>query len=156
MYIFCSPFLKKLLPKILGFSFATLLIWFKGVSPSGSFLTIFTSRSDHWFAFHNVISCIHLSDIGILLKRRKMETTMKNHPFCSSQLKEMVDQLEGWRVRNLSLYHEGASNTKDARDALMSLIRDDEKRQLMFCELRYESMVQSGIEHLQERRRREK
>jgi hypothetical protein len=85
-----------------------------------------------------------------------METTMKNHPFCSSQLKEMVDQLEGWRVRNLSLYHEAASNTKDARDALMSLIRDDEKRRLMFCELRYESMVQSGIEHLQERRHREK
>jgi uridine kinase len=26
----------------------------------------------------------------------------------------------------------------------------------MFCELRYESMVQSGIKHLQERRRREK
>jgi hypothetical protein len=57
-----------------------------------------------------------------------METTMKNHPFCSSQLKEMVDQLEGWRVQNLSLYHEAASNTKDARDALMSLIRNDEKR----------------------------
>jgi uridine kinase len=38
----------------------------------------------------------------------------------------------------------------------MSLIRDDEKRQFVYCELRYESRVQSGIKHLQERRRREK
>jgi hypothetical protein len=57
-----------------------------------------------------------------------METTMKNHPFRSGQLKEMAYQLEGWRVQNLSLYHEASSNTKDARDALMSLIRNDEKR----------------------------
>jgi hypothetical protein len=85
-----------------------------------------------------------------------METTMKNHPFCSSQLKEMVDQLEGCRVQNLSLYHEAASNTKDARDVLMSLLRDDEKRRLVFCEHRYESMVESGIEFLKERRRCEK
>jgi hypothetical protein len=85
-----------------------------------------------------------------------METTMKNHPFCSSQLKEMVDQLEGYRVRNLSLYHEAASNTKDAREALVSLIGDDEKRRLVFCELRYASMVESGIKFLQEKRRCEK
>jgi hypothetical protein len=85
-----------------------------------------------------------------------METTMKNHPFCSSQLKQMADQLEGWRVHNLSLYHEAASNTKYACDALMSLIRDDEKRRLVFCELRYESMVQSKIKHLQKRRHRGK
>jgi hypothetical protein len=68
----------------------------------------------------------------------------------------MADQLEGWRVHNLSLYHEAASNTKDARDALMSLIRNDEKRRFVYCELRYESMAQSGIKHLQERRHREK
>jgi hypothetical protein len=52
---------------------------------------------------------------------------MKNHPFGSKQLKEMVDQLEDYRVRNLFLYHEAASNTRDARESLMSLIRDDEK-----------------------------
>jgi hypothetical protein len=85
-----------------------------------------------------------------------METTMKNHPFCSSQLKEMGDQLEGYRVRNLSLYHDADSNKKDARVALMSLIRDDEKRRLVFCELCYDSMVESGIKFLQEKRRCEK
>jgi hypothetical protein len=85
-----------------------------------------------------------------------METTMKNHPFCSSQLKEMTDQLEGCRVRNLSLYHEAASNTNDARDALMYLIRNDEKRRLVFCEHRYESMVESGIKFLKETHRCEK
>jgi arginine utilization protein RocB len=85
-----------------------------------------------------------------------MKTTMKNHPFCSKQLKEMVDQLEGYRVHNLSLYHEAASNTRDARESLISLIRDDEKRRLVFSEGRYDSMVESGIEHLQERRRCEK
>jgi hypothetical protein len=85
-----------------------------------------------------------------------MKTTMKNHPFCSSQLKQMADQLEGCRVRNFSLYHEAASNTRDARESLISLIRDDEKRRLVFCEHRYDSIVKSGIEHLQERRRCEK
>jgi hypothetical protein len=85
-----------------------------------------------------------------------METTMKNHPFCSGQLKEMVDQLEDGRVQNISRYHEAASNTKGARAALMSLIRDDDKRVSVYCELRYEARVQSGIKHLQEMRRREK
>jgi hypothetical protein len=85
-----------------------------------------------------------------------METTMKNHPFCSSQLKEMADQLEGYRVRNLALYHEAASNTKDSREALMSLICDDEKRRLVFCEILYASMVESGIKFLKEKRRCEK
>jgi hypothetical protein len=85
-----------------------------------------------------------------------METTMKNHPFCSSQLKEMMDQLEGYRVQNLSLYHEAASNMKDARESLMSLIRDAEKRRFMYCELRYASMVEAGIKFLQEKHRCEK
>jgi hypothetical protein len=85
-----------------------------------------------------------------------MKTTMKNHPFCSKQLKEMVDQLEGYCVQNLSLYHEAASNTRDARESLISIIPDDEKRRLVFSGDRYDSMVESGIEHLQERRRREK
>jgi hypothetical protein len=85
-----------------------------------------------------------------------MKTTMKNHPFCSKQLKEMADRLEGYRVQNLSLYHEAASNTRDARESLISLIRDDEKRRLVFSEDRYDSMAESGIKHLQERRRCEK
>jgi hypothetical protein len=38
----------------------------------------------------------------------------------------------------------------------MSLIRNDEKRRLVLCEHRYESMVQSKIEFLQEMRRCEK
>jgi hypothetical protein len=85
-----------------------------------------------------------------------MKTTMKNHPFCSSQLKQMADQLEGCRVRNFSLYHEAASNTRDSRESLMSLICDDEKRRLVLCEDRYDSMVESGIKFLKERRHREK
>jgi hypothetical protein len=85
-----------------------------------------------------------------------METTTKNHPFFSGQLKEMVDQLEGSRIRNLARYHEAASNTEGARDTLMSLIRDDDKRVFMYSELRYEARVQSGIEFLQEMRRCEK
>jgi hypothetical protein len=68
----------------------------------------------------------------------------------------MMDQLEGYRVQNLSLYHEAASNTRDARESLISLICDDEKRRFVYSEDRFNSMIQSGIEHLQERRRREK
>jgi hypothetical protein len=74
-----------------------------------------------------------------------METTTKNQPFCSAQLKEMVDRLEGSRVKNLARYHEAASNTEGDCHNLMSFIRDDEKRRLVFCELRYEIMVESGI-----------
>jgi uridine kinase len=85
-----------------------------------------------------------------------METTTENHPFCSAQLKEMVDKLEGLRVQNLSYYHEAASNTEGARHNLMSHIRDDEKRRLMLCQHRYEIMVESGIDFLQEMRRCEK
>jgi hypothetical protein len=85
-----------------------------------------------------------------------MKTTMKNHPFGSKQLKEMADQLEGYRVQKLSLYHEAASNTRNARESLISLICDHEKRRHVFSDDRYDSMVESGIKFLQERRRREK
>jgi hypothetical protein len=68
----------------------------------------------------------------------------------------MADRLEGCRVRNLAHYHEAASNTEGARDYLISLMRDDEKRRLVLCEYRYESMLQNGIEFLQEMRRCEK
>jgi hypothetical protein len=84
-----------------------------------------------------------------------MKTTMKN-PFSSQQLKEMADKLEDYRVQNLSLYNNAASNTRGARESLFSLILDDDKRRLVFCEDRYDSMVESGIKFLQERRRQEK
>jgi hypothetical protein len=85
-----------------------------------------------------------------------MDTTTKNHPFCSAQLKEMVDQLEGSRIRNLARYHEAASNKEGARDTFMSLICDDDKRVFVYSETRYEARVQSRIEFLQEMRRCEK
>jgi undecaprenyl pyrophosphate synthase len=85
-----------------------------------------------------------------------MKTTKKNHPFGSKQLKEMADQLEGYSVQNLSLYHEAASNTRNAREALMSLIRDDETPRRVLGELHDDSMVESRIRFLQERRRCEK
>jgi hypothetical protein len=81
-----------------------------------------------------------------------MKTTMKNHPFGSKQLKEMADQLEGYSVRNMSLYHEADSNTKDAREELMSFIQDDESPRRVLSERRYDSMVESGIKFLQEKR----
>jgi hypothetical protein len=79
-----------------------------------------------------------------------MKTTTKIHPFCSAQLKEMADRLEGVRVRNLDHYQQAARNTEGARDTLMSLIRDDDKHVLVLCELRYEARVQSAIDFLQE------
>jgi UPF0288 family protein (methanogenesis marker protein 3) len=85
-----------------------------------------------------------------------METTTKKHPFYSAQIKEMVDRLKGSRLRNLARYHEAARNTEFARDTLISLIRDDEKHVFVYCQIRFESRVQSGIEFLQEMRHREK
>jgi hypothetical protein len=85
-----------------------------------------------------------------------METTTKNHPFCSAQLKEMADRLEGSRVKKLAHYHEAAHNTEGARDTLMSFIRDDDKRVFVYSETGHEARVQSGIEFLQEMRRCEK
>jgi hypothetical protein len=85
-----------------------------------------------------------------------METTTKNHPFCSAQLKEMADRIEGSRVRNLARYHEAAHNTEGSRDTLMSLIRDDDKRVFAYSETGYEARVQSGIKFLQEMRQCEK
>jgi hypothetical protein len=85
-----------------------------------------------------------------------METTTKNSPFCSAQLKEMADRLEGSRVRNLAHYQQAARNTEGVRDTLMSLIRDDDKRVFAYSETGYERRVQSGIEFLQEMRRCEK
>jgi hypothetical protein len=85
-----------------------------------------------------------------------METTTKNHPFCSAQLKEMADRLEGSRVRNLAHYQQAARNTEGARDTLMSLIQDDESPRRVLSQRRYDSMVESGIKFLQEKRRCEK
>jgi hypothetical protein len=77
-------------------------------------------------------------------------------PFSSQQLKEMADELEDYRVHNLLLYNNDASNTRDARESLFSIIRDDDKRRLVFCEDCYDSMLESGIKFLQESRRQEK
>jgi hypothetical protein len=85
-----------------------------------------------------------------------METTTKNHPFCSAQLKEMADRLEGCRVRNLAHYQQAARNTEGARDTLMSLIQDDESPRCVLSQRRFDSMVESGIKFLQEKGHREK
>jgi hypothetical protein len=73
-----------------------------------------------------------------------MKTTMKN-PFSSQQLKEMADKLEDYRVQNLSSYNNAASNTRDARESLFSIIRDDDKRRIVFSDDRYDILVESGI-----------
>jgi hypothetical protein len=84
-----------------------------------------------------------------------MKTTMKN-PFSSQQLKEMVDKLEDIRDQNLSSYNNAASNKRDDRQSLLSIICDDDKSQLLFSENRYDILVESGIKFLQERRHQEK
>jgi hypothetical protein len=115
-----------------------------------------TSWSKHSFVFLNFIYVIPLFDKGFLSKRRTMETTTKNHSFCSAQLKEMADRLEGCRVRNLAHYQQAARNTEGARDTLMSLIQDDASPQRVLSQRRYDSMVESGMKFLQEKRRCEK
>jgi hypothetical protein len=84
-----------------------------------------------------------------------MKNTMKN-PFSSQQLKEMADKLEDIRVHNLWSYDNAASNTRDARQSLFSIIRDDDRRRLVFSDDHYDSRVESGIKCLQSRRRQEK
>jgi hypothetical protein len=71
-------------------------------------------------------------------------------------LKEMVDQLEAICVDNLCYYNVATSNTKDARRSLSSILRDDDKRRLVFSKDSYKSQVESGIKFLQARRRQEK
>jgi hypothetical protein len=71
-------------------------------------------------------------------------------------LKEMADKIEAIRVNNLWSYNVAASNTRDARRSLFSIIRDDDKRRLVLSEDSYNSQVESGIKFLQSRRRQEK
>jgi hypothetical protein len=80
---------------------------------------------------------------------------MKN-PFSPQQLKEMADKIEAICVHNLWSYNVAASNTRDARRYLFSIIHDDDKRKLVFSEESYNSQVDSGIKFLQSRRRQEK
>jgi hypothetical protein len=68
----------------------------------------------------------------------------------------MADKIEAIRVNNLWSYNVAASNTRDARRSLFSIIRDDDKRRLVFSEDSYNSQVESGIKFLQSRRRQEK
>jgi hypothetical protein len=49
-------------------------------------------------------------------------------------------------------YNNDVSNTRDAHQSLFSIIRDDDKHQLMFSNDRYDSQVESGIKFLQEKR----
>jgi hypothetical protein len=68
----------------------------------------------------------------------------------------MADKIEAIRVDNLWYYNVATSDTKDARRSLFSIIRDDDKRRLVFSEDSYKSQVESGIKFLQSRRRQEK
>jgi hypothetical protein len=77
-------------------------------------------------------------------------------PFSSQKLKEMVDKIEALLVHNLWSYNVAASNTRDDRRSLFSIIRDDEKYRLVFSEDSYNSQVESGIKFLQSRRCQEK
>jgi hypothetical protein len=85
-----------------------------------------------------------------------MATKTKKHPFCSAHLKEMADRLEVSRARNLATYQRAARKTEGARDHLMSLMRDDDKRVFAYSETGYERMMESATEFLQEMRRCEK
>jgi hypothetical protein len=77
-------------------------------------------------------------------------------PFSSQQLEEMVYKIEAIRVDFFWYYNVATSNTKDACRSLFSIIRDDDKRRLVFSEDSYKSQAESGIKFLQSRRRQEK
>jgi hypothetical protein len=127
-----------------------------GVSDSGSFLTIFTSGSDHWFVFHNFISGIYLSDLGFFIKTKNNGNHNEKPSVLFCSVERNGGSTRGLARQNLAHYHEAASNTEGACNTLMSLIRDDDKRVFMYCELRYEARVQDGIAFLQEMRGCEK
>jgi hypothetical protein len=65
--------------------------------------------------------------------------------FNSHQLKEMVDKMESYWVDSLSCYNVATSNTKYARRSLFAIIRDDDKRQLVVCDIAYKDPVESGF-----------
>jgi hypothetical protein len=77
-------------------------------------------------------------------------------PFNSHQLKEMADKMDSIRVDHLSRYNVATSNTKDAHRSFFAIIRDDDKRRLMFSDMAYTDQVESGTEFLQSRRHQEK
>jgi hypothetical protein len=87
----------------------------------------------------------------MLFQQRKITT-----PFNSHQLKEMADKMESIRANHLSRYNVATSNSKDAHRSLFAIIRDDDKRQLVLCNMAYKNQVESGTEFLQARRRQEK
>jgi hypothetical protein len=77
-------------------------------------------------------------------------------PFSFQQLKEMADKIEAVRADNMWYCNVATSNTRDVRRPLFSIIRNDDKRRLVFSEDSYKSQVESGIKFLQSRRRQEK
>jgi hypothetical protein len=77
-------------------------------------------------------------------------------PFNSHRLKEMVDKMESICVDKLWYYNVSTSNTKDARRSLFVIVRDDDKRRLVLCDIAYKNQVESGTKFLQSRRRQEK
>jgi hypothetical protein len=77
-------------------------------------------------------------------------------PFNSHQLKEMVDKMESILVDKLWYYNVATSNTKDAHRLLFAIIRDDDKRRLVLCDIAYKDQVESGTKFLQSTRRQEK
>jgi hypothetical protein len=78
------------------------------------------------------------------------------NPFNSHQVKEMVDKMESILVDHLWRYNVATSNTKDARRSLFAIIRNDDKRRLVLCDIAYKDQVESGTEFLQVRRHQEK
>jgi uncharacterized ferredoxin-like protein len=77
-----------------------------------------------------------------------MATKTKKHPFCSAHLKEMADRLDVSRAQHLATYQRAARKTEGARDILMSLVRDDDKRVLVFTAEGYERRIESATKFL--------
>jgi hypothetical protein len=75
-------------------------------------------------------------------------------PFNSHQLIEMADKMESIHVDKLWYYNVATSNTNDAHRSLFAIIRDDDKRRLILCDIAYKDQVESGTKFLQSRRRK--
>jgi hypothetical protein len=82
-----------------------------------------------------------------------MATKTKKHPFCSGHLKEMADRIEVNRAQKLARYQDAARQTERARDILMSLVRDDDKRTFVLTAEGYERRIESATEFLKGIRR---
>jgi hypothetical protein len=68
----------------------------------------------------------------------------------------MSDRLEVNRAQKLAHYQDAARQTEGARDILMSLVRDDDKRVLVLTAEGYECRIESATEFLKGMRQCEK